>query len=86
MSMRNLKFVEYLGNKIGEFVEVDQSDLLIPSKVLKLWVDCNLDKPLCRGAMLKVNREATWLKMKYLKLPNFCYACDMLGHVYKRCE
>jgi len=85
-SIRNRKFAEHLGNKIGAFVEVDQSDMLIPSKALRLWIDCNLHKPICQGLMLKVNGESTWFKMKYLKLPNFYYACGMLGHIYKRCE
>ena len=86
MSMRNLKFVEHLGNKIGEFVGVDQTDLLIPSEALKLRVDCNLDKPLHRGLMLKVNNHTTWFKMKYIKLAEFCYGCGLLGHVHRRCE
>ncbi|KAJ8448895.1 hypothetical protein Cgig2_030751 [Carnegiea gigantea] len=41
------------GNKIDAFVEVDQLDMLIPSKALKLWIDCNLHKPICQGLMLK---------------------------------
>ena len=36
--------------------------------------------------MLKMNGESTWFKIKYIKHPNFCCACGMLGHVYKRCE
>ena len=36
MNMRNQKFVEHLGNKIGRFVEVDKTNLLIPSKALKI--------------------------------------------------
>ncbi|KAJ8419856.1 hypothetical protein Cgig2_006836 [Carnegiea gigantea] len=33
-----------------------------------------------------MNREPTWCKMKYVKLSNFCYACGLLGHIYKRCK
>jgi len=86
MSMRNQKFAEHLGNKIGKFVEVDQTDLLIPSKTVKIRVDCDLSKPLRRGLMLRMNNVPTWFKMKYIKLPNFCYACGLLGHVYRCCE
>jgi len=36
--------------------------------------------------MLKLNGTLSWFKMKYVKLPDFCYACGMLGHIYHRCE
>jgi len=49
MSMRTTQFAEYWGNKIGKFVEVDPSYLLIPSKTLKIHVACDLDKPLRPG-------------------------------------
>lgn len=86
MSWRNRKFAEHIGNKIGAFVDVDQLELLIPSKALKIRIDCDLHKPLRRGLMLKVNGESTWFKMKYHKLLDFCYACGMLGHIYRRCN
>ena len=86
MSWRNHKFAEHIGNKIGAFVDVDQSDLLIPSKALKIRINYDLHKALRRGLMLKVNGESTWFKMKYHKLPDFYYTCGMLGRIYRRCE
>ncbi|KAJ8427990.1 LOW QUALITY PROTEIN: hypothetical protein Cgig2_028000 [Carnegiea gigantea] len=86
MSMQNLKLVEQMGNNIGRFVEADQTDILVPSKALKIKVDWDLQKPLRRGLMLKLNGTQTWFKMKYVKLPDFCYAYGLLGHVYRRCE
>ncbi|KAJ8441641.1 hypothetical protein Cgig2_019775 [Carnegiea gigantea] len=59
-----------------------QIDILNPSKALKIKVDCDLQKPLRRGLMLKLNGTPSWFKMKYVKLPDFCYACSLLGHVY----
>jgi len=47
--MRNQKFVEVMGNKIGSFVHVDLIEMLISSKALKILVNCNLDKPLVGG-------------------------------------
>ncbi|KAJ8429452.1 hypothetical protein Cgig2_015304 [Carnegiea gigantea] len=26
-----------------------------------------------------------WITIKYVKLPDICYACGVLGHVYRRC-
>ncbi|KAJ8437736.1 hypothetical protein Cgig2_009451 [Carnegiea gigantea] len=77
-NMRSRKFAEHLANKIGSFVDVDPADLLIPSKALKIRVDCDLNKPLRRGLMVKLSNTPTWL-------PDFCYACGLLGHAYRRC-
>ncbi|KAJ8441376.1 hypothetical protein Cgig2_009084 [Carnegiea gigantea] len=60
MNMRNSKFYELLGNKSGTFVDVDQIDLLIPSKTLKIRVDCVLDKLLHKGLILKLNNKPTY--------------------------
>ncbi|KAJ8450462.1 LOW QUALITY PROTEIN: hypothetical protein Cgig2_002147 [Carnegiea gigantea] len=32
-----------------------------------------------------MNGMPTWFKMKYIKLPGFCYAYGLLGYVYRRC-
>ncbi|KAJ8441718.1 hypothetical protein Cgig2_019105 [Carnegiea gigantea] len=36
--------------------------------------------------MVKLNGKAMWTKFKYLKLPDFCYGCGVLGHTLKTCE
>ncbi|KAJ8431934.1 hypothetical protein Cgig2_017420 [Carnegiea gigantea] len=67
MSLRNRLFAEHIGNKIGAFVEVDQSDLLIPSKALKIRIDCDLHKPLRRGLMLKgLSKPRATDRLRYL--------------------
>ncbi|KAJ8448926.1 hypothetical protein Cgig2_030782 [Carnegiea gigantea] len=82
MSIHNLKFTEIMGNKIDWFIEVDETDILVPSKALKIKADCDLKKPLRQGLMVKMNGTPSWFKMKYVKLLDFCYACGLLGHVY----
>jgi len=32
-----------------------------------------------------VENKPIWIWFKYVKLPDFCYACGKLGHVYKGC-
>ena len=27
-----------------------------------------------------------WISFKYVKVPEFCYACGLLGHVYRGCS
>jgi len=33
-----------------------------------------------------MGRPYIWIKFKYLKLPDFCYGCGVLGHTLKACE
>ncbi|KAJ8419471.1 hypothetical protein Cgig2_016050 [Carnegiea gigantea] len=86
MSICNLKCAELMVNKIGIFVEADQTDILVPSKALKSKVDSDLKKPLRCGLMLKMNGTPSWFKMRSVKLSDFCYACGLLGHDYRYCQ
>jgi len=81
MNVQNKKFTDHLGNKVRKFVEVDQTNLLSPSKALKIRVNCDLLKPLCRGLMLKKNNP-TRFKMKYITLFDFGCSRGLLGYVY----
>ena len=74
-----------MGNKIGKYVEDNQSDLFIPSKGLKILANYDLNKASPYGLMLKMNNQPMWLKKKYIKLPYFYDACGRLSHVYRRC-
>lgn len=35
---------------------------------------------------VKVGNKAIWVYFRYVKLPEFCYGCEKLGHVLKACE
>lgn len=41
-----------------------------------------LDKPLCRGVLLRMNRseEPKWFEAQYECLPFYCFSCGLLGH------
>ena len=81
MGMRSQKYIEIVG-KIWKFVQVDPMDLRVPYKAK---VDCDLEKALRTGMLLKKNVVPTWFKMKYIKLLDFYYACSLLAHIYHHC-
>jgi len=49
-------------------------------------VDIDVTKPLRRGVNVKGAAGPVWVKIKYVKLPDFCYGCGRLGHVLTGCE
>ena len=55
-------------------------------KSLNFRVDVDISKPLRRGIRTIVGGATIWIRLKYVKLPDFCYICGRLGHDYKSCE
>lgn len=49
-------------------------------KLLNLFVEINLDKPLMRGSKIKIKNEEVWVEFKYENLPVFCFYCGVVGH------
>ncbi|XP_021864582.1 uncharacterized protein [Spinacia oleracea] len=87
MGRNNEANAKIIGNKLGEFMKVDQSDIVGINKSLRIRVMIDVQKPLkdeieikMRGAI--VEKVEVW----YKKLPIFCYVCGKLGHGEKDCE
>ncbi|KAJ8444495.1 hypothetical protein Cgig2_024059 [Carnegiea gigantea] len=71
---------------IREFARKDMATSCRVEKALNFMVDIDVRKPL-RGRVKKIiQQRQIWIKFKYMKLPDFCYACGHLGHVFRRCE
>ena len=43
-------------------------------------------KPLHHGVMVKGAKFPMWIKIKFVKLLELCYGCDLVGHVLKDCN
>ncbi|KAJ8438736.1 hypothetical protein Cgig2_013782 [Carnegiea gigantea] len=76
-------FARFLGDKVGTFLRCDDNELLGTEKALCFRAEVDVLKPLRRGIMVKIDGKALWIKFKYLKLPDFCYGCEVLGHTVK---
>ena len=79
-------FAKFLGSQVGDFVDwVEESSGGI-DKTLNFRVDVDVFRPLRRGVRTVVGGATLWIRLKYVKLPDFCYACGKLGHSYKNCD
>lgn len=77
---------ERIGAVFGGIVEMDEGDLLISSRFIRMKVKVDLTKALRRGLMLTLGGKKIWAEIKYERLPNFCYSCGRLGHVELECD
>lgn len=76
-----------LGDKIGSFVKVDKTDIIGINKSLRIRTLIDVRKPLKKEIELKLRGGAMErVRVKYEKLPVFCYFCGTLGHGEKDCE
>jgi hypothetical protein len=75
--------------KVGRVlkVDVDVDDSAV-SNYLRVRVQVDVRKPLLRGVFLEkvTSGGRDWCPIQYEFLPNFCYGCGLLGHVYKECD
>jgi hypothetical protein len=71
-----------IGEQIGATVgEVDQNDGEAEwGEYLRVRIIIDLTKPLDRGRKINIRNKSTWVKLKYEKLPNFCYNCGVVRH------
>ena len=81
MKKKTYDFAQTTTSKFGDFVDVDEEDVLAPSKYSKFWVDIDVTKPLHRGMMVNVRGVLKWVSFKYVKLPDFCFGCGKLDLV-----
>lgn len=55
-------------------------------KIIKLYAEVDLTKPLLRGTKLTLEDEMFWVEFKYESLPTLCFYCGILGHMEKSCD
>lgn len=76
-----------LGNKLGTYMGIDKSDIIGINKSLRIRTLVDLRRPLKPEVTLKMRGGNTAsFKVKYEKLPLFCFVCGMLGHGEKDCD
>lgn len=70
-------------NLIGQVVKMDvDADRKASGACLRAQVAIEIDKPLRRGVLLRMNKtdEPRWFQAQYQRLPYYCFACGMIGH------
>ena len=55
-------------------------------KCLRVRVMINVTKKLIRGKKITIEGgESRWVQLKFERLLNFCYRCDLLNHSFREC-
>lgn len=55
-------------------------------KFMRIKVDADISNPLIPGFLLpRPNRKDIWVALKYEKMADVCYHCDIIGHDEKFC-
>lgn len=87
LSQRTFETAKALGNKMGEFMEWDSSEVGNCGKFLRIRTRLDLTKTLRRGAMVLAN-NGTPIKIffNYERLQDYCYSCGLLGHTSRECN
>ena len=76
-----------MGNKIGSFVKMDNSNLMGIDKSVRIRVMIDVRKPLVKSVKLKMRGGLEdQFDVKYEKPPLFCFVCGMIGHGVKDCD
>uniref|UniRef100_A0A803PAK3 CCHC-type domain-containing protein n=1 Tax=Cannabis sativa TaxID=3483 RepID=A0A803PAK3_CANSA len=78
-----------LGNLIGTFLEVYEDSLNEGwGPFLRICVGIDVSKPLLRGQTVTFPwmNDELWLDYRYERLPDFCYECGIIGHVFDKCS
>jgi hypothetical protein len=87
--MMSRKTGEDIGDRIGEFLEVDGVENgLAVGKYLRVKVRMSITEPIMRGTMVEVYDKGTmrWCPFEYEYLPDFCFICDVIGHLDRECS
>uniref|UniRef100_A0A803NU77 Reverse transcriptase domain-containing protein n=1 Tax=Cannabis sativa TaxID=3483 RepID=A0A803NU77_CANSA len=77
-----------LGNMIGTFLEVHEDSLNEGwGPFLRMRVEIDVSKPLLRGQFVTFPwmADELWIDYRYERLPDFCYECGIIGHVFDKC-
>ncbi|KAL2904606.1 Gag polyprotein [Bienertia sinuspersici] len=84
---RNANFASCIGENMGGFVEVDESDPLGLDNFLRIKVMIDVGEPLRRGMKISTSTSGSkWVDIIYERLEDFCYYCGKLGHLDRDCK
>lgn len=85
MDNRSENHIRLIGNFLVEILEID-SDGIEWDTSARLKISMNVTKPLRRVQKIHNSKDnVVLIEIKYERLPTFCYACRIIGHVERDC-
>lgn len=81
---RGARAMSLIGNVVKMDVDFDGK---ASGAFLRACVAIEIDKPLRRGVLLRMNRqdEPRWFQAQFEKLPFYCFVCGIIGHSEIEC-
>jgi hypothetical protein len=89
LGIMSRKTGEDIGDRIGEFLEVDGVENgLAVGKYLRVKVRMSITEPIMRGTMVEVDDKGTIRScpFEYEYLPDFCFIWNVIGHLDRECS
>uniref|UniRef100_A0A803MNY5 Zinc knuckle CX2CX4HX4C domain-containing protein n=1 Tax=Chenopodium quinoa TaxID=63459 RepID=A0A803MNY5_CHEQI len=83
---RNPSVLYDIGESLGGFLKLDDSDPLGWSEFLRIKIMVDVRKPLRKGVFIATGESRSkWIGIKYERLADFCFYCGRLAHTDKEC-
>ncbi|KAG8391719.1 hypothetical protein BUALT_Bualt01G0216400 [Buddleja alternifolia] len=77
----------FIGNSLGQFRFVDLArNGVSRGSTLRIRVGLDVSKPLRRVSFFRAGSNNFNISYTYERLPNFCYICGIMGHVFQFCK
>jgi hypothetical protein len=87
LACMNLTMGHQIGLLMGHVKEVDVDDGGMGwGEHLRVKITLDLQKPLLRGKMMKINGSSVLVKFQYERLPKFCFRCGVIKHGNTGCS
>ncbi|XP_021769544.1 uncharacterized protein LOC110733503 [Chenopodium quinoa] len=79
---RSADFAYEIGEHLGGFLELDDSDPLGWNEYLRVKILVDISKPLRRGVKIANGSQSSkWCSIQYERLAEFCYNCGRMDHI-----
>lgn len=86
MNMRTPSCTKLIGETLGEFLGIDNTNPLYLEESLCIRVCIDIQKPLRRGMRLELrDGSRKWVSLQYERLSLFCYYYEIMGHTEVSC-
>uniref|UniRef100_A0A803MAD7 Zinc knuckle CX2CX4HX4C domain-containing protein n=1 Tax=Chenopodium quinoa TaxID=63459 RepID=A0A803MAD7_CHEQI len=82
---RTLPVMRSIGDSLGGFLEMDDSDPLGWCEFMRIKVLIDVNKPLRRGIFIAGSSKPKWIDVKYERLAGLCFVCCKIDHTQKEC-